>query len=64
MSQRLHRDRGRPARSEHRKVRGSRKMLNFGRSVRAGLSCGRAARGPSGELEWSSRFNAVSCLSR
>ena len=51
-TQALHWDRGRLARYEHRKVRGSRQALNFRCSVRAARSL-RAARAPSEELEWS-----------
>ena len=44
-------DRGRPARYEHRKVRGSRKELNFEILFALRAHGGRVARGPSEELE-------------
>ena len=58
-------DRGRPARFEHRKARkfpaGSNANVLF--ALRA--HCGRDARGPSEELEWSSTtFRAADALSR
>jgi len=46
----LYWDRGRLARNERRKVRWSRKVLNFSGSFALRAHCGRAARGPSEEL--------------
>ncbi len=52
-TQALHCDRGRPARYEHRKVRGSRQALNFRCSVRAARSLRAGRPRSSEELEWS-----------
>src|SRR6267142_5291341 len=51
ITQALHWDRGRPARHEHRQVRGSWQELNFRRLFALRAHCGRDARGPSEELE-------------
>ena len=50
-TQPLHWERGRLARSEHRKVRGSRKVLNSDVLFALRAHCGRAARAPSEEVE-------------
>jgi hypothetical protein len=53
-TQALHWDRGRPARHEHREVRDSRQDSTSYVMFALRAHSGRAARGPSEELEWSS----------
>jgi hypothetical protein len=58
-TQALHWDRGRPARYKQREVRRSRKSSTSDVLLALRAHCGRAARGPSEEIEWSIQRGAL-----